>query len=463
MMCKNTTHSLLRRDKTIWIGVALGLLLVGCASIDMIPPPLDDTPVPVSTATPLPEITATPPAPPSPVETATLTPTPTITPVVLLDTPAHVDYVLPLVVQHVTETSATLYFELSGPAEGVLLYWPAEIEQAQSRLPLSSTEARHQITLTGLEPGVIYQATVGILAEGDTYREPYFLDQRWGAVSSRTASGREPLRVGVLGDSGFGGSATFALVEEMAAYDLDFVLHTGDVVYQIYDNADPYEAYALKWYKPFAPLLHRMPIYPVVGNHDVEAAAQWNGVPFYYHAFPPFVDPRFETSAYEGRNQWYAFAYGSIQFLMLDTQTFFGEVGRAEQDTWLIERLADGRFRHTIPVFHVAAYTSGIYPDDGISVRQNWVPQFEAANVPLVFSGHDHNYQRLLVEGIMYVVSGGGSATLYQSGQILPESLVFARETHFVLMEIYEDRIELRSIALGGELLDQATIQLQQP
>ncbi len=407
-------------------------------------------------------ITATPPpASPTPSADPTEQPTATTAPLVLADSPAEVEFVLPPVVQHVTPDSALLFFELSAPARGVVLYWPTDDPSRQATTPLLAEATRQQIALQGLESGVEYQALVAFGPDGGgLYHQAMYWSQFWDPLRFRTASDHRPLRIGVLGDSGFGGQETFTLAAEMATYNLDFVIHTGDTVYNVDENPDPYEAFARKWYLPLAPLLRTMPVYPVVGNHDIEAATWWRGMPFYYHAFPPFADPLMGPSAYEGRNQWYAFAYGDIQFLMLDTQTFFGEGGYNAQQAWLTERLADGRFAYSIPVFHVAPYTSGRHRRDGEPVRMVWGPQFEAAGVPLVLSGHDHNYERLVVNGITYVVSGGGSSTLYAQSVTLPESQIFARRTHFVLLEIYADRIELRAIALGGEELDRTTIPL---
>lgn len=450
-----------KKKKRMRCMLLLSLLLLACAAI---PPTL----APTMTTLPTAQESSEHPPPvfvPTPTEGGTATPsaTPTNTPVPITLDPvlSTLGYVLPLTVRHVTETSALLLFELSAPSEGILLYWPVEGEvQDQIWLPLSPGETRHVTTLEGLTPGAEYQVAVGLYAGPNVYQQPHFMNQVWGPVTFRTASGREPLRIGVVGDSGFGDQTIFNLVKEMASYELDFVLHTGDVVYKIYDNTDPVEAFALKYYTPFAPLLKQMPVYPVVGNHDVEVATYWQGTPFYYYAFPPFTDPRFKPSDYEGRNQWYAFAYGRFQFLILDTQTFLGEAGRSEQDAWVAERLTDDRFDYTIPVFHVPPFTSGYHGSDGLVVRLSWVPLFESASVPIVFSGHDHNYERLSVNGTTYIVSGGGSPVLYDAEAFLPESITFARRTHFVLVEIYADRIELNAIALGGELLDQVAIPL---
>jgi predicted phosphodiesterase len=392
----------------------------------------------------------------------TPTPPPTATPIVVGSVSTNVSYTLPLTVQHVTDTSATLFCELSAPVAGVLLYEPLEGDvRTQQQEALAPGQTRQQITLAGLLPGIKYQAEIGIPGtDGATLEQPGFMEQTWGPISFRTASGQEPLRIGVLGDSGFGQQATYDLAARMASANLDFVIHTGDVVYNIEENADAYEAYALKYYLPLAPILHQMPVYLVVGNHEVEQPAMFQGKPFYYQAFPAFTDPRFPAPGTGGSNQWYAFAYDDVQFVMLDTQTFFNEQGRAEQTAWLSERLADTRFAYSIPVFHVPPFTSGLHPSDGLPVRSEWDPLFEAANVPLVLSGHDHNYQRLEANGITYIVSGGGSATLYNEGAAAPEGKVFVRKTHFVLMEIYKDRIDLQAIALDGTVIDKVTIPI---
>jgi acid phosphatase len=227
------------------------------------------------------------------------------------------------------------------------------------------------------------------------------------------------------------------------------------------EQSDPFEAYALKWYLPLSPLLRTVPMYPVVGNHDVEPAAFFEGMPFYYRAFPGFPDPRLPASLHEGRNQWYAFGAGNLQFLMLDTQTFYGEPGREEQDQWLAERLSDPAFAYSIGVLHVPPYSSGgLHSGDGIPVERFWVPLFVEGHVPLVLSGHSHNYERLEVNGVTYIVSGGGSSALYGEGVTHPFSRVFAVQTHFVLLEVYADRIDLTAIALGDAVIDQVTIPL---
>ena len=105
--------------------------------------------------------------------------------------------------------------------------------------------------------------------------------------------------------------------------------------------------------------------------------------------------------------------------------------------------------------------SSSVHPDDSLPVRYEWLPLFEQASVPVTFSGHYHHYERLIVNGVTTIISGGGSSTLYVLGQRLPESIVARRQNHFVLMEIDGDTIRLTAIALGGDVIDQVELPVR--
>jgi 3',5'-cyclic AMP phosphodiesterase CpdA len=287
------------------------------------------------------------------------------------------------------------------------------------------------------------------------------LGEAWGSVRFRTQPTAEPLRVGVIGDSGFGESVTAKLAEQMASHPLDFVIHTGDVVYNAGENTSPAEAFALKYFCPFAPLLHQLPIYAVPGNHEYAQDARIDGVPYYYHVFPPLLDSgQIDTSPSE-RRQYYAIVYQNIQFIFLDSQVFFGEKGKTEQEEWLDQRLKDDQFKYSVVIMHVPPFTSSIiHPKDSQPVRHSWHDKFAGAGVPLVLSGHSHNYERLAVDGVTYVVTGGGSSQLYPALNINPDSQAFSVRSHFVLLEFYEDQIKILTIDKNGKILDQAKVPL---
>ncbi|MCH8875910.1 MAG: metallophosphoesterase [Chloroflexi bacterium] len=418
------------------------------------------------TATPRSSITASPTRTPAlapsstPEPTATPTPRPTNTPfprVAFSDQPAEISYQVPLTVQKLTPFEATIHFELDRPAPGWLLYRPVlDEEQGWWAIPLAEGETVYQMPLVGLTPGTRYAVQVGIGEALETLRAPRLFGAKWGPVRfAAPALGEPELRFGVVGDSGFGDDKTRALIELMDGYDLDFVLHTGDSVYKIYEESSPAEAFAKKYFSMFAPLLLQAPIFPVLGNHDFDLPALADGRPYFVRAFPALADPSVPSSAL---GTWYSFERSGIQFIMLDSAAFHGSGGRGEQTAWLEERLADPSFRFSIPVFHTPPYTSGLHRGDGNALRLDWSELFEAAGVPLVFSGHDHNYERIERDGLTYVVSGGGSPVLYRKTQPVGGSQQFNARMHFVLVEISDVRLSLTAIDLDGKVLDRAII-----
>ena len=449
------------------------LALLACARGPILP--AAPTALPSSTPTPvLPTATASPTLTPSPTATPTITHTPTDTPlptataiptaeIQLRQGAAEVAYLVPLTVQHLTPNAALVFFQLQSPSPGYLIYRPLPATSGVWMLrPLDAAVTRHQITLDGLLPAGRYEIQIALGEELQSLRAPQLAGHPWGPLTVRTPPEGEPsLRIGVIGDSGFGEEITNALVARMAQQNLDLVLHTGDLMYRPVEEDDLPLSYALKFFLPFQSLLTRMPVYSTPGNHDVEAATRWNGEPFYYIAFPGFVDPLLGAAEAQPGRGWYAFAYGSTQFLMLNSMVFHGQAGRPEHTAWLAARLADTRFTTSIAILHVPPFTSGRHREDGRASRFDWVPLLEQAGVPLVISGHDHNYQRLLFNGITYLVSGGGSSVLYGLTERLPASQFFSDRSHFVLLELDGSRIRISAMDEQGEVFDRAVIEPQ--
>ncbi|NIM93837.1 MAG: hypothetical protein GTO18_09020 [Anaerolineales bacterium] len=437
--------------------VVMVTFIPGCQqAASVTPSPLQTqippSPVPERSPTLSPYVSATPSQFPTPV--------PREGPQLDINGESSNSYLIPLHAQHVTEGTVVLVFELETAEGGYLFYWsPVAADIQETAVPLKSDAVLHEITIQGLTPSTEYHFAIGLGEDIGPYVPPSFLGESWDPIRIRTLGVDQwPLRIGVFGDSGFGGSTTQALADTMATYDLDFVLHTGDLVYHIHENADPAEAFALKYFDTLGSLQHRSVIYPIPGNHDYDPDAFWTGKPYYDKVFNPIHDTRFPGDNLSGGRHWYALAYGPIQFVMLDTQAFYGLEGRSEQNAWLKDRLEDDRFTVTIPIFHVPPYTSGLHGNDGRAVQSDWIPLFENGRVSLVLSGHDHNYERLKVQGITYIVSGGGSSVLYDMSVQLEGSQFFAARTHFSLLEVYPDHIDVSAITLDGETIDQATV-----
>jgi predicted phosphodiesterase len=451
------------RTQSIGFLFSLCLILSGCQEVTPIPPSHTEF---AQTATLIPTTIALELARSTPRATATQTASPTITSTpgpswVQTEIHSEISYISPITVHYVTEESVVCSFEFDHPTRGYLFYWRTDggIHERQW-IALDEVRQQHVIKITGLDSGEEYQLAVGLLDGSGLYRSPGFLNGAWDPIRVRTSRQEMwPIRVGVLGDSGFGDAITYELAEEMATYDLDFVLHTGDIVYNVYQNNSVQEAFAFKYFKPLAPVLRNFPLYPVPGNHEYYDDAVFEDKPYYFRVFPSLSHLNISGFVEPEIRKWYAIEHEFIQILMLDSQRFWRGEGRAAQTAWLKDRLSDDRFQVTIPVFHVPPFTSGLHQNDGRFIQTDWVPLFEDGDVPLVLSGHDHNYERLYLNGVTYIVTGGGSAVRYPMGIPLTQSQFFAKQTHFVLLEIYPEYLNLWAITKDGEILDQAVIE----
>jgi len=85
--------------------------------------------------------------------------------------------------------------------------------------------------------------------------------------------------------------------------------------------------------------------------------------------------------------------------------------GNPEQLAWLEETLATTDATWKLAALHHPPYSGG-FQGSNAAAREAFVPPFERYGVQIVFSGHEHDYQRTdPINGVTYVVSGGGSRT----------------------------------------------------
>src|SRR5262249_54270825 len=136
---------------------------------------------------------------------------------------------------------------------------------------------------------------------------------------------------------------------------------------------------------------------------------------------------------------------------------------------WLDNDLRTTKQFWRLVYFHSPPFATGQNTNDTQSlwVRQYMVPIFENNGVQLVFSGHEHSYQRSLPirkssfvasgVGTNYFTSGGGGAILYP----VPDKpmVAFARSAyHYLRAEVQGTRIVIRSIRHDGVEMDSYTV-----
>ena len=280
--------------------------------------------------------------------------------------------------------------------------------------------------LNGLQPATSYCYSLRGLTEPAGFRT---------APLAGTAA---DVRFAVWGDSGYGGEDQATLFGQIMTVPFDFVLHAGDLAY----DAGTRDQFERTVFKVYAPLLREFAMFPVSGNHEygTEQAAPY---------LESFVLP--ENGDHE---RYYSFDWGDVHFVGLDTE----RIG-APQAEWLDADLTNNSLPWTIVFGHRPPYSSGEHGGDE-DFQRSFVPVLEKHRVPLVLSGHEHQYERTHVRnGVTYVVTGGGGRGTRPVGS--SSFTAFAEAViHFVYVEVRGRRLVLHAIDGVGREFDQTLIDL---
>jgi len=249
------------------------------------------------------------------------------------------------------------------------------------------------------------------------------------------------LRVALVGDVGDGDERELETAAAIAAQSrvdrYDILMLLGD---NVYPSGDPARIQATV-FGPFAPLLDAgAELFAVLGNHDVRSGTG---------------DAQLEALGMPGR--WYAVERGDMLGIALDSTRPTDPV----QLAWLEETLAGSDATWKLVGFHHPPYSSGVHGSDE-AVRAAFVPLFERYGVQLVFSGHEHDYQRSdPINGVTYIVTGAGSRTR-PTGRDDFTAVSYATR-HYVDMNVYDDHILLRAIDHDGAQFDEVVVPTRMP
>jgi predicted phosphodiesterase len=338
-------------------------------------------------------------------------------------------------VQGVTASSAVICWVSQHPGSGVVEYGKTPELGRKETDP--RVRRRHVVALAALDPGSTYHYRVegvGGSSSGCFRTAPVGDDSRFSFA--------------VVGDSGSGGKGQLAVAALLERLRPDLVLHTGDVVYP----AGQERHYDRRFFAPYRNLIKTVPLFPVLGNHDVRKG---NGAAFLENFHPPLGSPG-------STKRYYSFDWGNTHFVALDSELYHGDRGSnpEEQRDFLERDLATTRKRWKVAFLHRSPYGSSRHGGDE-KVREDLEPLFVKHGVDLVFSGHDHVYERTVpITGVTYVVSGGGGRRLYPAGNgELTASSVSAH--HAVLVRVSGSRLLLETLEVGGKVVDRS--ELYQP
>jgi predicted MPP superfamily phosphohydrolase len=251
----------------------------------------------------------------------------------------------------------------------------------------------------------------------------------------------DSLKFLVLGDFGDGRRPQMQVAAEIAKlrgrFPFELVITVGD---NIYGSERPQDM-KHKFEDPYKPLLDAgVKFYASLGNHDDRAQA-------FYKPFNM-----------EGR-RYYSFKAPKqdVKFFALES-----DYPLPKQFQWLENELQSSREDWKIPYFHHPLYSSGEKHGSDLSLRKSLEPLFLEYGVSVVFTGHDHFYERIKPQkGIVHFVVGSGGK-LRRNGIDRKTGLTavgFDTDQAFLAAEIDADQLFFNAISRTGNIVDSGIIE----
>ena len=248
------------------------------------------------------------------------------------------------------------------------------------------------------------------------------------------------VKFAVIGDSGSGDSGQYQVAQQMTAFHAKFafdrVIMLGDDIYGGQGASDLVKKFSL----PYKPLLDvGVKFYAALGNHDDPANQSyplWN----------------------MGGERYYTYVVKNVRFFVLDSDQL-----DPKQLAWITDALKSSHDDWKICYFHHPLYSDGMTHGSSVDLRIVLEPLFVTYGVNVVFSGHDHIYERITPQkGITYFVSG--SAGQLRKGDTKKSAMTaasFDQDQSFMLVEIGGDDLAFQALSRTGVTVDKGTIHRQ--
>ena len=251
------------------------------------------------------------------------------------------------------------------------------------------------------------------------------------------------VKFAVIGDSGSGDRPQLDVADQMLGFHgkfpFDRVIMLGD---NIYGRQSPQD-FAKKFAEPYKGLLDAgVTFYAALGNHDdLDADIKY---PFFHM----------------GGERYYTYATKNVRFFVLDSDQL-----DPKQVAWFEAALKASREEWKICYFHHPLYSDGGTHGSDVNLRVVLEPLLLAYGANVVFSGHDHIYERLTPQkGIHYFVSG--SAGRLRKGDLKRSAMTaagFDQDCSFMLVEIQNAELTFQAVSRTGEVVDTGTLHLPAP
>ena len=240
--------------------------------------------------------------------------------------------------------------------------------------------------------------------------------------------------------------------------DLDFAVIGGDLV------NSPGELSQWETFLEACDVFAKLPVVTVAGNHE--------GV-HSNHTYQKLFALPDDAEEDQSGEEFYSLDFGNVRMLMMDS-SFLTEERRQSMgkdawakeeqrvEAWIRSRTGSCEKPWLAAVIHHPVY--GMHDEDTVSpqIRRLWAPLLETGGVRIVFSGHQHLYQRTRsIHGVVYLMGNSGQReSRFFHGNNLPEytQQIYDRGANYQIVEAGARRLKMTSYNKKGLVIDETVL-----
>lgn len=277
-------------------------------------------------------------------------------------------------------------------------------------------------------------------------------DSAGSPTSGAGDTGEAPLpgtvRFAVIGDYGLDLEPTREVAAMITGWAPDFVATVGDNNYFIGSAATidlnigkHYHAFIAPYQGVYGLGATENRFFPCPGNHD------WDG---------GSLDPYLDFFTLPGNERYYRLRRGPVELFFLDSDPREpdGVAPETVQGQWLEAALGESDATFKVVLLHHPPRSSGYHRD---STWMQW--PFAAWGADLVLGGHDHNYERIVADGLPLLVNGASGAALRPFVLETMGSQRGHSDSYGALrVTVDEEKLVAEFVAPGQLLIDRVTL-----
>lgn len=272
-------------------------------------------------------------------------------------------------------------------------------------------------------------------------------------ITANPADCTDDVRLAVIGDFGDAGRPAADVAELVHGWQVDYVLTAGDNNYPngrastIDKNIGQYyQQYIYPYggaYGPGAAEENRF--FPALGNHD------WN---------TGHVQAHLDYFTLPGNERYYDVVLGPVHLFVLDSNELEpdGYTADSAQAAWLQTQMAASTAPWKVVTLHHAPYSSGA--KHGSDPTRQW--PFTEWGATAVLAGHEHLYERIVTDDMVYIVNGlGGRWRIYPfaATAVAGSAVRYNQDYGALLLTADETCLNFTFFNRAGELIDSYTVQ----